>query len=352
VTEDTLGRGGMATVELAHDGHLGRKVAIKRLSVALTGDEVFLERFLREARMAAQLSHPNIVAVFDVGEDDGVPYIVMEYVEGETLADLMERKGQVDPDRAVDLILQVCAGLEHAHDAGLVHRDIKPQNLLVRSDDTVKIADFGIARPLDSPTNLTQIGTVLGTAAYLAPEQALGERVTGAADIYSLGAVTYELLSGKPPYEFDTLVELTVKQREGPPPSIQGVPANLQEVVQSCLAVDPEARPRSAAALAHELAQASPEAPTQPLPAPDSTAATEVMTAPPGRTIYVSRRQILVAGVLGAAALAGGLAFGLSRGEDAPPPPAQPARADVLPRGETPAESARLLADWLRARAG
>lgn len=356
VTEETLGRGGMATVELAHDDDLGRKVAIKRLSAALTGDEVFRERFLREARMAAQLSHPNIVAVFDVGEDAGIPYIVMEYVEGQTLGDLMERKGPLDPDRAVDLILQVCAGLEHAHAAGLVHRDIKPQNLLVRDDDTVKIADFGIARPLDSATNITQIGTVLGTATYLAPEQALGERVTGAADLYSLGAVTYELLAGRPPYEFDSLVELTVKQREGPPPPIQGVSADLQEVVLRCLAVDPEARPRSAAALAHELAQASPEPPTQPLPVPDATMATEVMGTVPGRaasgrTIYVSRRQMLAAAVLGAAALAGGLAFGLSRDEDAPPPPAQPARADVLPRGETPAESARLLADWLRARA-
>src|SRR5215210_1603593 len=181
----------MATVELARDEQLDRLVAIKRLSPTLTGDQVFRERFLREARVAAGLSHPNIVGVFDVGEDDGVPYIVMEYVDGETLAELMRREGPLDPDRAVDLVLQVCAGLEHAHAAGLVHRDIKPQNLLVRSDDAVKIADFGIARPLDG-TQLTQAGTVLGTAAYLSPEQALGERVAAAADIYSLGAVAYE----------------------------------------------------------------------------------------------------------------------------------------------------------------
>ncbi|HEX7256297.1 MAG TPA: serine/threonine-protein kinase [Gaiellaceae bacterium] len=352
VSEQTLGHGGMATVVLARDDQLGRKVAIKRLSPALTGDDIFRERFLREARMAGQLSHPNIVAVFDVGEDDGVPYIVMEYVEGETLADLMARKGPLDADRGVDLVLQVCAGLEHAHSAGLVHRDIKPQNLLVRSDDTVKIVDFGIARLLNA-TQLTQVGTVLGTAAYLAPEQALGEPVTGAADLYSLGAVLYELLAGRPPYTFESLAELTVKQREGPPPPIPGVSPELEEVVVHCLRADPSERPPSAAALARELAQASPEPPTQPLPAPDATAATQVLQ-PPSRTIHVTRSQVAVAAVLGVAALAGGFAFGLARGGDDPPapPPAEPARADVLPRGDTPAESARLLADWLRARAG
>ena len=352
VEEETLGRGGMATVVLARDEQLGRKVAIKRLSAELTGDEVFRERFLREARMAGRLSHPNIVAVFDVGEEDGIPYIDMEYVEGETLADLTARKGPLEPDRAVDLVLQVCAGLEHAHESGLVHRDVKPQNLLVRSDDTVKIADFGVARLLNA-TQLTQAGTVLGTAAYLAPEQALGEQVTGAADVYSLGAVLYELLGGRPPYVFETLAELTVKQREGPPPPIAGVAPDLQAVVFRCLRPEPAERPASPAALARELAQASPEPPTVPLPAPGETAVTRVMERP-ARTLHVTWSQAAVGAVLGVAALAGGLAFGLSRGgDDAPsPPPAEPASAEVLPRGETPAESARLLADWLRARAG
>jgi eukaryotic-like serine/threonine-protein kinase len=349
--ERVLGQGGMATVHLARDEELGRMVAVKCLSDTLSGDEVFRERFMREARMAAQLSHPNIVGVFDVGED-GVPYLVMEYIESETLADLMAREGPIDPDRAVDLVLQVCAGLEHAHAAGLVHRDIKPQNLLVRPDDTVKIADFGIARPLDG-TQLTLAGTILGTAAYLSPEQALGERVTAAADLYSLGAVTYELLSGSTPYRFDSLADLTVKQREGPPPAIRGVSAELEEVVLRCLAADPAARPRSAAALAHELVQASPEPPTEALPAPGATAATQVIT-PPSRAVRVSRRtQVALAGALGVAALAGGLAFGLTRGGGgAAPPPAQPTRAGEIPRGDTPAESARILADWLRARAG
>jgi eukaryotic-like serine/threonine-protein kinase len=349
--ERVLGHGGMATVHLARDEELDRMVAVKCLSEALSDDEIFRERFTREARMAAQLSHPNIVGIFDVGEDGGVPYLVMEYVESETLAELMARKGPIDPDRAVDLVLQVCAGLAEAHGAGLVHRDIKPQNLLVRPDDTVKIADFGIARPVDA-TQLTLAGTILGTAAYLAPEQALGERVTGAADIYSLGAVTYELLSGHPPYTFDSIADLTVKQREGPPPPIPGVSAELQEVVVRCLAADPEARPRSAAALAHELAQASPDTPTEAFQASETTAATQVMT-PPRWTVRVSRRtQIAAAAALGVAALAGGLVFGLTLGGDGTAsPPAQSVPIGVIPRGDTPAESARILADWLRARA-
>jgi eukaryotic-like serine/threonine-protein kinase len=346
----SLGRGGMATVHLARDETLGRDVAIKRLSEALSGDEVFRERFMREARTAASLSHPNIVGVFDVGEEGGIPYIVMECVEGWTLAELLAENGPLDPDRTVDLILQACAGLEHAHAAGLVHRDIKPQNLLVRDDDTLKIVDFGIARPVDG-TQLTLAGTILGTAAYLAPEQALGERVTAAADLYSLGAVTYELLSGRPPYEFESLAELPVKQREGPPPPIDGVSEELQDAVRRCLAPDPANRPASAAALAHELAQASPEAPTEPLTAAEVTAATEVIS-PPRRELHVSRTQVAGAAVLGVAALAAGLALGLSAGSDDPPPPAQPVRAEAVPRGDTPTESARVLADWLRARAG
>ena len=350
----SLGHGGMATVHLARDETLGRDVAIKRISEALSGDEVFRERFMREARTAAGLSHPNIVGVFDVGEEGGIPYIVMECVEGQTLADLLAENGQLDPDRTVDVILQACAGLEHAHAAGLVHRDIKPQNLLVRDDDTLKIVDFGIARPVDG-TQLTLAGTILGTAAYLAPEQALGERVTAAADLYSLGAVTYELLSGRPPYEFDSLAEFPVKQREGPPPPIDGISEELQDAVRRCLAPDPADRPASAAALAHELAQASPEPSTEPstepLPAAEATAATQVISRP-RREVHISRTQLAGAAVLGVAALAAGLAFGLTRGDDDSPPPAQPVPTEAVPRGDTPTESARVLANWLRARAG
>jgi eukaryotic-like serine/threonine-protein kinase len=349
--ERTLGKGGMATVELARDEQLGRRVAVKRLFASLAGDTVFQTRFLREARMAASLSHPNLVAVYDVGEEEGLPYIVMEYVEGESLAELMAREGRVDPDRAVDLVLQVCAGLEHAHGAGLVHRDIKPQNLLVKTDGAVKIADFGIARTLQA-TQLTQVGTVLGTVAYLAPEQAAGEPVTAAADIYSLGAVTYELLAGRTPYEFESIMDLALKQRE-PPAPIEGVPPALGEVILRSLAFDPDDRPPSAAMFARELAQASPEPPTEPLPRAEVTTATEVMAAPPGRTIHISYRTLLaIAALLAAALIAGGLALAWRGDGEEPPAPPPERRSDVLPRGDTPQESARLLAKWLRERAG
>lgn len=333
--EKTLGKGGMATVELAEDTQLGRRVAIKRLFASLAGDETFQRRFLREARMAAALSHPNLVAVYDVGERDGLPYIVMEYVEGETLAELMARDGPVPHNRAVEILTQVCAGLEHAHAGGLVHRDIKPQNLLLRTDGVVKVADFGIARTLQG-TQLTQVGTLLGTAAYLAPEQAAGERVTAAADIYSLGAVAYELLTGRTPYRFDSLAGLAVEQRKAPPP-IREAPPEVEQAVLRALALKPEDRPDSAAAFAGELAPQ------------ETTAVTEVLSR--SRTIHISSRALwAIAAVVAAVLVAGGLAFA-NRGSETPPP-APPARVDVLPRGDTPAESARLLAEWLRARSG
>jgi eukaryotic-like serine/threonine-protein kinase len=347
--ERKLGRGGMATVELAEDRELGRRVAVKRLDVSLAGDPVFHQRFLREAKLAAALSHPNLVAVYDVGEDDGLPYIVMEYVDGETLAELMRREGPMPADRAVDLLLQLCAGLEHAHAAGLVHRDIKPQNLLIRRDGVAKIADFGIARTLQS-TQLTQVGTVLGTASYLAPEQAAGERVTAAADIYSVGVVGYELVSGRTPYQFESLADLTEKQRE-PPPRLPGVPPQVEAALLRCLAFDPRDRPASAAALARELSREAPpeaEPPTEVLPRAQET-----------RRIHIPRRVLVALAVLaGIAVFATSFALAYSRGDGgsgtqppaAPPPPPASARPDLVPRGQTPAESARLLAEWLRQR--
>jgi serine/threonine-protein kinase len=336
----------MATVDLAEDTELGRRVAVKRLVTSLTGDHVFEQRFYREARMAAALSHPNLVAVYDVGEEDGSPYIVMEYVDGETLAELMAREGRLAPDRATDLLLQVCAGLEHAHAAGLVHRDIKPQNLLVRRDGVVKIADFGIARTVEA-TRLTQVGTVLGTAQYLAPEQAAGETVTPAADLYSLGVVGYELLSGRTPYRVETLADLAVDRRT-PPPPIESAPPHVDAALRRCLAVDPRNRPESAAALARDLTAGSEEPLTVPLPRQT-------------RRIHLSRRVLIALAVLvGIAVFATSFAIGASRGggsaepQPPPPPPAAPAAAqpELVPRGSTPAESARLLAQWLRERAG
>ncbi|MGH3062446.1 MAG: protein kinase domain-containing protein, partial [Gaiellaceae bacterium] len=281
--ERELGRGGMATVHLARDAELDRLVAVKVLAGHLSGDEELRERFVREARMAAGLSHPNVVQVFDAGEEDGRLYIVMEYVPGVTLADEVGRAGKLDPAAAVDLALQACAGLEHAHEAGLVHRDVKPGNLIVREDGALKITDFGIARAVEA-TQLTQVGSVLGTAAYLSPEQAAGERVTAATDIYGLGVVLYELLTGRTPFVIESLNDLLAKHRESAVTPVRelepAVPEALEAAVMKCLARNPDYRPASAAALAHELAAASPEPPTVPLPPPSGVRATEVDTVP------------------------------------------------------------------------
>jgi eukaryotic-like serine/threonine-protein kinase len=329
-----LAHGGMATVELALDLELDRQVAIKRLAKNLAANDEFKQRFVREARLAARLSHPNIVAVYDVGEDDGLPFIVMEYVAGETLADLLRRRGRLEPDEAVALALQACAGLETAHEAGLVHRDVKPQNLLVTPGGTVKIADFGIARSLDG-TQLTQAGTVLGTAAYLAPEQAAGETVTASADVYALGAVLYELLTGRPPYRADSLVELAARQREGAIAPVRelapGVPAATEDAVMHALARDPEYRPASAAALADEL---------RPAPTAVTEAARSVPT--PGPVSHGPRRALLAALALGAALIAVlVVALSLHGGSKQPPVTAPTSTG-------TPAQQADAFGTWLR----
>jgi serine/threonine protein kinase len=324
-----LGHGGMATVELAHDRELDRPVAIKRMAENVAANVEFKQRFLREARLAARLSHPNIVGVYDVGEDNGLPIIVMEYVEGETLADLLRRRGRLEPDEAVAIALQACAGLETAHKAGLVHRDVKPQNLLVTPGGTVKIADFGIARSLDG-TQLTQAGTVLGTAAYLAPEQAAGETVTAAADIYALGAVLYELLTGRPPYVADSLAELAARQREGTIEPVRElapeVSAATQDAVMHALARDPAYRPRSAAALADELQ------------APPTAVRVERSRVP----MQGSRRTLLAALALGVALVAVFVvALSLRGGSKQPSVTAPPATG-------TPAQQAHAFGTWLR----
>src|SRR6201994_2288841 len=202
-----LGHGAMATVDLAHDVELDRPVALKRLAENFARDEELRRRFVREARLAARLSHPNVVRVFDVGEDEGRPFIAMEYVEGETLAELIARRGRLPAGEAGTLGTQLCAGLAASHAAGLVHRDVKPQNLLLGTDGVLKLGDFGIAVGHEG-TRLTLAGTVLGTVGYLAPEQARGEQVTAAADIYALGAVLYELLTGEPSRNAGSLTAL------------------------------------------------------------------------------------------------------------------------------------------------
>ncbi len=202
--EGRLGVGGMSTVHLAFDQRLERYVAIKLLAEHLADDPTFVSRFRREALAAARLVHPNIVQVFDFGFDEGhhQHFIVMEHVPGHSCAELLRDRGHLDVEQAVDIVSQACRGLDYAHRNGVVHRDVKPGNLLVSDSAVVKLADFGIARATDQ-SSITQVGSVLGTAAYLAPEQARGEEAGPRADIYSLGVVTYQLMSGRLPYEAD-----------------------------------------------------------------------------------------------------------------------------------------------------
>jgi serine/threonine protein kinase len=342
--ERQLGAGGMATVYLARDTELDRPVAIKVLADNLSADSEIRERFLREGRLAGRLSHPNVVAVFDAGEEDGRPYIVMEHVEGETLADALGRRGRFPPQEAVEVMLQACAGLEHAHEAGLVHRDVKPRNLLLREDGTVKVADFGIARSGDS-TRLTLAGTILGTAAYLAPEQAAGEEVGPAADVYALGAVLYELLGGSPPFEVDSLEELAQHYRGEPALPVRDlpaeVPAEVEEVVMRALARLPEYRPQSAAELAAELRAALGREATTIVR--EREPPTEVLRRPRRR----ARRGWAVVAAATAALAALALVLALAARPDEPADPA-PAQVEPVPPAETPEEQARNLSDWIR----
>ena len=324
-----LGHGGMATVYLARDTELDRPVAVKVLAENAAGDDGLRERFVREARLAARLSHPNVVSVYDAGEEDGRPYLVMEHVQGETLAGVLARRGRLPPEEVRGLALQAARGLAHAHAAGLVHRDIKPQNLLLRDDGTLKIADFGIARAAEG-TALTQAGTVLGTAAYLSPEQALGEEVTPAADVYSLGAVLYELLTGRPPLEIHSLAELAKPAAIAPVRELAPeVPTDLEDVVMRCLARNPAYRPTD---LERELAPGEP--PTQPF------------AAAPRATPSRRKLWFALAGAVAAAAIL--LAVTLTGGKSGKHSPPRPRAVPQIPRGADAQQQARNLAAWLR----
>jgi serine/threonine protein kinase len=259
---DRLGSGGMSNVYKAKDLVLERTVAVKVLAEHLSDDERFVERFRREALAVAKLIHPNIVQVYDTGVDESRHFIVMEYVEGRSGAQVLQRQGPIGPETAAEAGAQACAGLDYAHRRGIIHRDVKPGNLMLfggpvgGGEMTVKLTDFGIARALEQ-TRITQVGSVVGTAAYLSPEQVRGEEATPATDVYALGVVLYQFLTGRLPYEGSTLAELAVRQQnERPlPPSTYNpeVPETLGAAVLRALEGDPSRRYASADELAGGL---------------------------------------------------------------------------------------------------
>lgn len=282
-----LARGGMADVYRGYDELLGRKVAIKVLHQQLSSDEAFVKRFRKEAQAAANLTHPNIVGIYDWGQFDSTYFIVMELVEGRSLRDVLRSEGPLLPRRATEIAAEVAAALSVAHRAGLVHRDVKPGNILLAPDGTVKVTDFGIARAWDDSQELTRTGAVMGTATYFSPEQAQGSKVDERSDIYSLGVVLYEMLTGQPPFRGDSPVAVAYQHvsAEAPPPSQMNpdVPAELDAIVMKALQKDPAARYQTAEELRIDLWRAlqgqRPMATAVAPPPADE--ATRLLTTPP-----------------------------------------------------------------------
>ena len=344
---DRLGHGGMATVFLAEDTKLGRPVAIKVLADNLAHDDDFRERFMREARLAAQLDHPNVVQVFDVSGAEDRPFIVMEHVGGGTLGDLIERRRDLDAEEALDVLIQGCRGLGHAHERKLVHRDVKPHNLLIRdSDGCVKVADFGIARAAED-TRLTRTGGVIGTERYMAPEQLQGGRISPATDVYSFGVVATEVLGPE----------------RGP---------LVGAVVDRCLSEDPRLRYRDANELCSALIsldEADGGAVTVPIPGRpsggDQTAPTAAIPVPPGASDPTAVRRargaggvrralvilalvaVIAAGVLVAVSATGG-DDGNGGGQTETLPVVE-GPAQEAPALSDPAQQAPALSEWIRA---
>ena len=252
----SIGEGGMANVYLAYDTILDRNVAIKVLRGDLANDEKFVRRFQREALSASSLSHPNIVAMYDVGEDDGLYYIVMEYVEGKTLKQLLKKRGSLTLSEAIDIMLQLTDGMAHAHDSYIVHRDLKPQNIMIQDDGQIKITDFGIAMALNS-TQLTQTNSVMGSVHYLPPEQAAGKGTTIKSDIYSMGIIFYELLTGELPFRGDSAVEIALKQMKEPLPDVHklnnDIPQSIENIILKSTAKNPKNRYDDAKSMHNDL---------------------------------------------------------------------------------------------------
>jgi serine/threonine protein kinase len=284
---DAIGRGGMAAVYTAYQASLDRVVAIKVISAHLASEPEFMERFRQEARAVARLSHPNIVIVHDFGEDGDLPYLVMEHVDGVTLADLLDEG--ITQEQTLDLLPQIASGLDYAHSRGIVHRDIKPQNVLITREGRAVLADFGLARMMESARRLTMSGGVVGTPEYMSPEQASGRSTDHRTDVYALGVILYEMVAGLRPFSAETPLGVLMKHLQEPPPSIRefrpDLPPSVDAVIQKALAKQPEERFQSASELARAFKDALSEraevaqAPVTQLPAAGSAG----VARPPSR---------------------------------------------------------------------
>ncbi|WP_034509083.1 Stk1 family PASTA domain-containing Ser/Thr kinase [Blastococcus sp. URHD0036] len=341
-----LGRGGMAEVHRGRDLRLGREVAVKVLRSDLARDPSFQVRFRREAQAAASLNHPAIVAVYDTGEDRGptgnTPYIVMEYVEGETLRDVLRREGVLPPERAMSLAADICGALDFSHRNGIVHRDVKPGNVMITPAGSVKVMDFGIARAVsDSAATMTSTAAVIGTAQYLSPEQARGEGVDARSDVYSLGCLLYELVTGAPPFTGDSPVSVAYQHvREDPrlPSSINpAISPELDSILLKAMSKNPANRYQSAAEMRNDLLRALAGQRVEATPVMGEAERTAVIgVVPPatgrGRDDWDDddeaarrKRNRIIAAVVGALVLIGaivGIAIAMSGGNDEDPPAA------------------------------
>ena len=316
--EQLVGAGGMSSVFRAHDRVLERTVALKVLHERLAAQKDVVDRFSREARMVAGLSHHNIVAVIDRGDHDGSPFIVFEYVAGENLKQLIGHTGPLPVERALELAIEIAKALEFAHEKGFVHRDVKPQNVLLNGNGEAKVTDFGIARAIAQDGGETQTGTVLGTCDYISPEQAQGRRVDAHSDIYSLGIVLYELLTGDVPFTGENFVAVAMQHINAPPPPVSlqrpEVPRRLEAAIDKALAKDPEARFDTMAAFRAELQACLAE-----VRVGTDTGATGILPViPPPREERSPRRRrrrqlVLVLAVVALALIAGGVVYALTR---------------------------------------
>jgi eukaryotic-like serine/threonine-protein kinase len=336
-----LGRGGMAEVHRGRDLRLGREVAVKVLRSDLARDPSFQVRFRREAQAAASLNHPAIVAVYDTGEDrtsaGATPYIVMEYVEGETLRDVLRREGVLSPERAMSLAADICNALDFSHRNGIVHRDVKPGNVMITPEGTVKVMDFGIARAVsDSAATMTSTAAVIGTAQYLSPEQARGESVDARSDVYSVGCLLYELVTGAPPFTGDSPVSVAYQHvREDPrlPSSVNpAIPADLDAILLKALSKNPANRYQSAAEMRNDLLRSLAGQRVEATPVMGDAEKTAIIGAPPGGygggdwddeddDARKRRRNRIIAAVVAGVLLLGGivaLALSLNSGDPDP----------------------------------